>query len=116
MSEDKTKNGQDSAHSVSSSTPRTVTFKVPNVPKPNMDRFRGNPRPHFALVAILFILISVLGGFVGAKLENRNSLNSGTLSGQKKIVTSESQLISKIAKTVGPSVVSVNVNITSTTS
>lgn len=46
--------------------------------------------------------------------DQNNLIGGGSLSGQKKVVTSQSQLISQIAKTVGPSVVSVNVNISST--
>ncbi|HUY84964.1 MAG TPA: trypsin-like peptidase domain-containing protein, partial [Candidatus Dormibacteraeota bacterium] len=55
--------------------------------------------------------------YTGAWLQSRheqNSLLTGSFSGQKKIVTSQSQLISRIAKEVGPSVVSVNVDITNT--
>jgi len=68
---------------------------------------------------VLFLLATSLSGFAGAWLEgqqDQNSLVGGTLSNQKKVVTSQSQLISQIAKTVGPSVVSVNVNISSTSS
>jgi serine protease Do len=77
-----------------------------------MRRIRLNP---LAVTIITLVLISGLAGYGGAWLRTRNSdgLTVGTLSGQKKIVTGQSQLISQIAKTVGPSVVSVNVNITS---
>jgi serine protease Do len=48
---------------------------------------------------------------------NQNGLvTTASLSNQKQIVTSDSELISQIAKTVSPSVVSVNVNITSDSS
>jgi serine protease Do len=66
----------------------------------------------------LFLLAILLSGFGGAWLEVRHNQNNfiggGSLSGQKKVVTSQSQLISQIARNVGPSVVSVNVNISST--
>lgn len=67
-------------------------------------------------VLLAIILIGGLSGYGGAWLKTHNNqggLTVGTLKGQKKIVTSQSQLISQIAKAVGPSVVSVNVNITS---
>jgi len=100
---------------------RTLTFTVPKLPKPQLRRPTApTGQPWLAAIgAILFVLIIMLAGFSGAWLENRdnsNGLTVGSLSNQKKVVTSESQLISQIAKTVGPSVVSVNVNITSTSS
>lgn len=63
---------------------------------------------------LLIVLVSGLSGYGGAWLlhHNQGGLVVSSLNGQKKIVTSQSQLISQIAKTVGPSVVSVNVNIT----
>lgn len=64
----------------------------------------------------MFLLAIFLSGFGGAWLESRHATNpfSAGLNSQKKIVSSESQLINQIAKTVGPSVVSVNVAITTT--
>jgi serine protease Do len=57
----------------------------------------------------------MLSGFGGAWVEHRYSVNDSSadiLSDQRQSATSQGQLISQIAKTVGPSVVSVNVNIT----
>lgn len=67
-------------------------------------------------LAALFILVAVLSGMGGARLETHNGdgLVASTIGSQKKVVTSQSQLISQIAKTVGPSVVSVNVDISNT--
>jgi serine protease Do len=68
---------------------------------------------------LLFVAATLLSGFGGAWLEmsyTQNGLTVTSLSGQKKIITSQSQLISQIARTVGPSVVSVNVAITSSSS
>ncbi len=65
-------------------------------------------------LSLTFILIAGLSGYAGAWLlqrNNRDALLSGDLSSQRKIVTGESRLISQIARTVGPSVVSVNVPI-----
>jgi len=59
----------------------------------------------------LFILALMASSFAGAWLENRSR---GSLDNQKLVVSSQSNLISHIAKSVGPSVVSVNVDITST--
>lgn len=62
---------------------------------------------------VAVILIAGAAGYGGAWLQNHTDtgLVSGSVGQEKKIVTSQSQLISQIAKTVGPSVVSVNVNI-----
>jgi len=97
--------------------PSTFTVPSPGL-RPKLQR-PGLPRRRAAVVAVLFVAVTLLSGFGGAWLEmnhNQNSLSVGNLSDQKKIVTSQSQLISQIAKTVGPSVVSVNVNISGTSS
>lgn len=97
---------------------RTVSFTLPAISKPRLRLGAGAPKtPRGRVGALLLILVlaSLLSGFGGAWLEMRNGHNNlvvgGTLSNQKKIVTTQSQLIGQIAKTVGPSVVSVNVNI-----
>lgn len=61
---------------------------------------------------LLFLAAVMLSGFSGAWLEHQSSdgVSIGNLSDQKRVVASQSQLISHIAKTVGPSVVSVNVS------
>ncbi len=61
------------------------------------------------IVTILFV--STAMGFLGGWLGAENKLSNGELSqnSQQQIVSSESDLISTIAKEVGPSVVSVNV-------
>lgn len=109
-----------SVSSVSSTTkraPRTYTFTVPTLPRPN------KPRPFQAwtvVAAVAFLLLAFVSGYAGAALQRHNDsiglVNTSGFGKQKKVVTSQSQLISQIAKTVGPSVVSVNVNITSTSS
>lgn len=102
--------------SVSSRGPsRTYSFTVPTLSRPIVNR-PSYSQLRSGLLALVFLVVAVLGGFVGAAVENRGNgsdLIGDSLSNQKKIVTSQSQLISQIAKTVGPSVVSVNVNITS---
>lgn len=93
---------------------RSYTVTMPAFPNPKI-RFPEQRNNRLALLIIGVIIVALLSGVAGGYLENRNNSNdfiAGTLSGQKKIVTSQSQLISQIAKSVGPSVVSVNVNIT----
>lgn len=74
---------------------------------------------HPIAIAILGIFISAIVGFSAGWVgeARHNSSASGILTGstspQKEIVTSQSQLINSIARTVGPSVVSVNVTSTS---
>jgi serine protease Do len=80
-----------------------------NLTKPNIN-FRSR---RWGIVVI--ILLAGLAGYAGSWLQTNHASNnlSTNTSAQKKIVTSESALINQIAKTVGPSVVSVNVEITS---
>ena len=65
------------------------------------------------LSVVCIVLLASLAGYTGAWLQNKHESNSlaTNTSAQKKIVTSESALISQIAKTVGPSVVSISVEI-----
>ena len=123
MEDDKTsdKAQELNTYSVSGATRRsgrTVSFTVPTVPKPNWHAPRGY-QAKTGILAAMFLLATLLSGFGGAWLEmrhNQDSLSGGvSVSDQKKVVTSQSQLISQIAKTVGPSVVSVNVDISSNT-
>jgi serine protease Do len=119
------------SYSVSSATKRTprnlsFTVPVPRLPRlrlPPLRTFDGHDADHrwTALTAVILLLVATtLSGFGGAWLEHHysdsNTLLAGSLSNQKQIVTSQSQLINQIAKTVGPSVVSVNVDITSSSS
>lgn len=108
-----------SEHSISSSrrAARSVTVTVPTIPKPDMSRVTSG-RAGYALLAVAFVLVAFFSGIAGAWFQSNQSSNqsiTASLSNQKKVVTSQSQLISQISKTVGPSVVSVNVNITSDT-
>lgn len=100
---------------------RTVSFTVPTFRRPQWHRPQTPLKTSWLAggAAVLFILVIMLASFGGAWLEarhNQNSVLSGSVGSEEKVVTSESQLISQIAKTVGPSVVSVNVDITSTSS
>jgi serine protease Do len=113
MPQDKDKAQEIGKYSVSSATSRPgLTI---HVPKPSFSRLsvkRRNWRPAGLLVAL--VLIAGLAGYGGAALRGDNSTSdilTSTVGNQKKVVTSTSQLISQIAKSVGPSVVSVNVSI-----
>jgi serine protease Do len=95
---------------------RPPNFKFPNLnDREDFKKFQPANWGRNTLI-VAFIILSVLCGFGGAWLESNTSINNGTvtvgtLSKQEKVVTSQSQLINQIAKSVGPSVVSVNVNI-----
>lgn len=81
----------------------------------NLNNSKKVSRASSGILAVAFILVSLLSGAFGGWLESRNSavgLLGPSLTSQEKVVTSQSQLINQIVKTVGPSVVSVNVNIT----
>lgn len=112
------------AYSVSSAAnkpKRSVTITMPTMPRPKMPNVTPPTGPkgkrlRTGMVAIAFIAVAAVSGFAGAALQSNTAgdgLSEVTLQGEKKIVTQESQLISQIAKTVGPSVVSVNTNIQS---
>jgi serine protease Do len=101
----------------SKNTSRTVSFTVPTMPRPSFKPPQG-VRLRSGLIATGFMLTALIGGYVGAAIQTHNNdlgLNTTSLSGQK-IVTGESKLISQIAKNLGPSVVSVNVDVTTTSS
>ncbi len=68
------------------------------------------PNKHKAANQILLVMVCAVAGFGGGWLANHNlQTGSGINKASQQIVSSESQLISDIAKKVGPSVVSVNV-------
>ncbi|MGH7141867.1 MAG: S1C family serine protease [Candidatus Saccharimonadales bacterium] len=109
-------------HSVSSTSSLPYMSRLPAVDflrskwpaqKPQLT----NIVPKIFIVIIVCVVVGFGAGWLGAGFRSNPSNNeifNGTLSPQKEVVTSESQLITSIAQTVGPSVVSVNV--TSTTS
>lgn len=68
-------------------------------------------------LAVLFVAAVLLSGFGGAWIEHnlyKDDLADAKLGQSKKIVSNQSRLISQIAKSVGPSVVSINVDISGT--
>jgi len=76
-------------------------------PEPHQDK---TPKTRFLGVALL-VLVSLSAGFMGGWAGNnsRNDIDNASTSVQQKVIENESQLISGIAKTVGQSVVSVDV-------
>ena len=88
---------------------RYVHIKVPRMPQVKRPAWFSR----FAvLLVIAGFIVSAGFGFLGGWLANQNDdtgVLSGSLANQKQVVTSQSQLINSIAKTVGPSVVSVDV-------
>ncbi len=111
--EDKDNGKVNSISTKSSSKYKTLTFTVPTFRKPNI-KIPENKKARTILVTLVFILAAIGSGFVGGWVEssgNTIALGNTSLGNQKQIVTSNSQLITDIAKTVGQSVVSVNVAI-----
>jgi len=104
-----------SVSSNSAGSPRTVSFNLPTIPRPHFQMPKGR-RTRVAALVVAVVLIAGLSGFAGSAWQNRHQdgLLSTNIGNQKKVVTSQSQLISQIARSVGPSVVSVNVSISST--
>lgn len=69
-------------------------------------------RRRAAWLGVVFALLLAAGsGFAGGYFGYRanHGVNTSSIEGQQQVVSSESQLIANIAKTVGPSVVSVDV-------
>lgn len=108
-------NNDKTVSSVSSSKKRADDFIQIRIPRVKLSKPAlawGTRIKMLGLVAIIILSsgFGFLGGWLGAaRYDGGNTFASSNISGEKKIVTSESQLISKIAKTVGPSVVSVDV-------
>ncbi|HEY1835793.1 MAG TPA: trypsin-like peptidase domain-containing protein [Candidatus Saccharimonadales bacterium] len=84
----------------------TVTMRMISPSRLKLDRHKIK----FLAVALLLI-VSIAAGFLGGWLgaASKDNSDSNSVAAQKEVVLSQSQLISQIAKTVGPSVVSVNV-------
>lgn len=104
------------SYTVSSSKQKSgddfVQIRIPKVRLPRPATFdRGRFKAAgVAVVIVLSLGFGFLGGWLGASRHDSGSIfANATSSNEKKIVTSESELINKIAKTVGPSVVSVDV-------
>lgn len=101
-----------SSKEVSPNNKRTITVSLPNF---SFKKKLKNSKFKLLYTIILIIILSGASGFLGSYIQNNGQNSYGKigvgLSNQEKIVTSQSKLISAIAKEVGPSVVSVNVSI-----
>jgi serine protease Do len=88
-------------------------IRIPKMKAPKAPDFRVVRQRLSAFSVVIALLVGALAGFVGGYWGAGVRADRGTLgnslSAQKKVVTSQSQLISQIAKTVGPSVVSIDV-------
>ncbi len=72
----------------------------------------GSSKPRvYKIVFSVFLVLSVgfAGGMLGARAYLLNTGESNNTTNAKRVVSEESELISSIAKNVGPSVVSINV-------
>lgn len=109
---------QPKEHTVSSQPTRLTFKRIPAVSWASQHMPSGKVALSRTtkVVAAGVIASAVVGfgaGWLGASRANDSGTIDSTLSSQKQVVTSESQLINKIASMVGPSVVSVNVTSTS---
>lgn len=87
-----------------------IQFNKPNINKPDMGNIKSRiftPKAKITLLIIACGLAGFGGGLVGSSLDETNFTNSTTTQKQQ-YVSSESQLISQIAKEDGASVVSVD--------
>ncbi|HSW36904.1 MAG TPA: trypsin-like peptidase domain-containing protein [Candidatus Saccharimonadales bacterium] len=88
-----------------------ISFKLPGW-SANRFNLKGLLKQPILILAVAVLLgfgSGFGGGLLATKYGDQTGLNSGSLSHQKKLVASESELIANIAKTLGPSVVSINV-------
>ncbi len=84
-----------------------MAIDTPDTPKNNNQNEKLSRNYTYAFVALAVLAIGFLGGFLGAASQNNSGANS--LVQQKTILKNEANVISDIAKSVGPSVVSVSV-------
>jgi serine protease Do len=98
-------------------TPGKSTWRsrFSNFKKPSVSMI--SPRIRRGSFGLLALLVAASAGFGGGLVAGRNgdNINTSSLSSQRKIVSSQGQLIGQISKDVGPSVVSVTTNVTQQT-
>ncbi len=106
--------------------------EVPKIPQERAEVSRTANKPHKAvnrehsyskkviLGVVVFVFLSVssgfFGGWVGARNRSNSSNSSANVEQGRQLAEEQSSLISSIAKEVGPSVVSVDVTSTATSS
>ncbi len=89
-----------------------IQFNKPNLPKlraPDFSRFKNRRLGQRFLLFASCLLLGFGGGLLGAQINNHGGLGKTTIAQKQQYVSSESQLISQIAKTTGQSVVSIDV-------
>ena len=86
------------------------------VVQPVKDQETKKPKPAQQLKTAMIagvlgisLVVGFFGGWIGSSVGQRNATSSGNTEQAKKIAQDESQLISTIAKDLGPSVVSIDV-------
>jgi len=79
-----------------------------HIPKPGPSSWKNKPAQ--ALLLIMICLVAGFGGgWLGARIQTDKSLKSASTATKKQYISNESELISQIAKDVGQSVVSLDV-------
>ena len=94
---------------------KQVSFTLPAMPKIGFKNIAARVK---ATGLATVLVVGLLGGYAGAWLQQSQSgsdIISASVGSDEKIVTSKSKLVSAIAGSVGPSVVSINVSVTSET-
>lgn len=110
---------QPQTFSPSSKKPRSNPLKpIATTVKQRVAARQQQIRPQKKKLAglVVMVLVAAAAGFAGGELSHQDdALSGGSLSQQKKVVSSEGQLINQISKQVGPSVVSISTNTTTQT-
>ena len=88
--------------------PRSSQLPTIKLPRPRPDSWKSRPA-QIAAVLLASLALGFGGGWLGATLSTDGSDESGSVRINKQNILSESELISQIAKDVGQSVVSVDV-------
>lgn len=85
-----------------------------NTPANNQPASKANSKIQKAsiLLIVLAFISGILGGFIGGRINTNRITSLDSTATQQKIASSQSELISGIAKDVSPSVVSINVEST----
>lgn len=86
-----------------------VAKKADNVPARQGLQVTKKQFAAFAMLLLSCLSVGFFGGWLGARSSPQNGTTAKTTAASQQIIANESQLINKIAKDVGPSVVSVNV-------
>lgn len=98
---------KDSAHF---STRSNIGPKLPaNFQNPKLSQLLKNRLSSLVIAAVIVLGLGFGGGWLGARAYNNSNTITSSTSAKQQYISSQSQLISSIAKTVGQSVVSIDV-------